>query len=181
MSETITVARPYAKAIFEYALDKGKLSEWSEILMGLSHFIFDQQVVRFINNPVTTVAQKIALMTDPLKKIAGTEQEALTNFISELAHNKRLMALPDIQILFEAMRAEQEKTITVHVTSYSKLDSTQERQFIDALSQRLKCQVTLKTVVDPHLLGGAIIQAGDLVIDGSVRGKLNKLGADLAA
>ncbi|KTC94621.1 F0F1 ATP synthase subunit delta [Legionella erythra] len=182
MSETITIARPYAKAIFEHALHQGKLTEWSTILFAASQIALNDQVISFINNPAATVEQQITLMAEPLKKMADTgEIPALDNYVRTLAENKRLQILPDIYVLFEAMRSEQEKTLTINVTSYSTLSSTQEKELIDALSKRLQRQVTLKVAIDKSLLGGAIIKAGDLVIDGSVRGKLNKLGAGLAA
>ncbi|QRN04980.1 F0F1 ATP synthase subunit delta [Legionella sp. MW5194] len=182
MSETITIARPYAKAIFEHALHQGKLTEWSTILFAASQIALNDHVISFIGNPAATIEQQITLMADPLKKMADTgEIPALDNFIRTLAENKRLQILPDIYVLFEAMRSEQEKTLTISVTSYSTLSNTQEKELIDALSKRLQRQVTLKVAIDKSLLGGAIIKAGDLVIDGSVRGKLNKLGAGLAA
>ncbi|KTD45851.1 ATP synthase F1 subunit delta [Legionella rubrilucens] len=182
MSETITIARPYAKAIFEHALHKGKLTEWSTILFAASQIALNDQVISFISNPAATIEQQITLMAEPLKKMADTgEIQALDNFVRTLAENKRLQILPDIYVLFEAMRSEQEKTLTISVTSYSTLSNTQEKELIDALSKRLQRRVTLKVAIDKSLLGGAIIKAGDLVIDGSVRGKLNKLGAGLAA
>ena len=91
------------------------------------------------------------------------------------------MLLPDIYALYEAHRAEQEKTLHVDVSSYSDLSSAQQQRLIESLSQRLQRKVSLKISIDPSLLGGAIIRAGDLVIDGSVRGKLNKLSTELAA
>ena len=181
MSDTITIARPYAKAIFEHALDSGKLGLWSEILKGLSYIALSDSGKDFISNPATTAEQQIVLFSESLKKVTGTESMALINLVSPLAHNKRLAVLPEINLLFEAMRAEQEKTVTVNVTSFSKLSTAQQQHLISSLSQRLNREVSLEIVIDKSLLGGAVIQAGDLVIDGSVRGKLNKLGAGLAA
>ena len=113
--------------------------------------------------------------------VEGAEQHALVNLITLLATNKRLMLLPEIKALYEVYRAEQEKTLVVDVVSYSHFSAAQQQELIAALSKRLQRQVSLNVRIDPALLGGAVIQAGDLVIDGSVRGKLNKLTTDLAA
>lgn len=91
------------------------------------------------------------------------------------------MALPALSLLFEDMRAEHEKTLSVDVISFSPLSKHQEAELIQRLKRRLKRDITLNISIDHHLLGGAIIQAGDLVIDGSVRGELNKLKATLVA
>ncbi|PYD07325.1 F0F1 ATP synthase subunit delta, partial [Pseudomonas syringae pv. syringae] len=98
-----------------------------------------------------------------------------------LTTNKRLMLLPEIEALYEVYRAEQEKILEVDVVSYSELTPAQQQRLSESLSQRLSRKVSLKISIDPSLLGGALIRAGDLVIDGSVRGKLNMLGTSLAA
>lgn len=91
------------------------------------------------------------------------------------------MLLPEIKALYEVYRAEQEKILEVDVVSYSELTPAQQQRLSESLSQRLSRKVSLKISIDPSLLGGALIRAGDLVIDGSVRGKLNMLGTSLAA
>lgn len=181
MSDSITIARPYAKAIFEAALAAEKLSQWSKILNNLSIIVSEGQVIQFITNPVTTAEQHIELLMDSLPSAESIDAGALYNLIALLAHYKRLLILSDINVLFALMRAEQEKTLTVKVYSYSPLSADQQKQMISALKQRLKREVTLQVIIEKSLLGGAIIQAGDLVIDGSVRGKLNKLSTGLAA
>lgn len=178
MSDTITIARPYAKAIFEYALSEKKLANWSVYLMNLAQTVMLPEVIQFIANPESTTEQHREL----LQAATSTKpSDTLNNLIALLAINKRLMILPDISALYEALRAEQEKTMVVDVTSYSDLSKEQQQCLIDSLSKRLQRKVLLQISIDSSLLGGAIIQAGDLVIDGSVRGKLNKLCADLAA
>lgn len=91
------------------------------------------------------------------------------------------MLLPEIKALYEVYKAEQEKILEVDVVSYSELTPAQQQRLSESLSQRLSRKVSLKISIDPSLLGGALIRAGDLVIDGSVRGKLNMLGTSLAA
>lgn len=108
------------------------------------------------------------------------EQTAAHQLLSLLVENKRVGLLPDIKVIFDSLRQEAEKTITVQVQSFSPLSIAQQNALIAQLSQRLQRQVALEQSVDASLLGGAIIHAGDLVIDGSVRGKLNKLANSLA-
>lgn len=179
-SSSITIARPYAKALFEHALSEKKLALWSDILMNLVQAVLSPKAEGFINNPAATVEQKIDLLLTVCGK-NSKENDSLVNFVSLLAKNKRLLILPDIQVLFEQLRAEQEKTIEVDVISFSDVSKAQQEQLTKSLSQRLQREVSLNISIDPSLLGGAIIKAGDLVIDGSVRGKLRKLSTVLAA
>ena len=180
MSDSTTIARPYAKAIFEHALADKKLAEWSAYLNNLAQAVLTPEVGLFITNPATTIEQHIELLQAAVG-INSSENKSLSNLIALLATNKRLMLSPEIYALYEVHRAEQEKTLNVDVTSYSDLSNAQQQRLIESLSQRLQRKVSLKINIDPSLLGGAIIRAGDLVIDGSVRGKLNKLSTDLAA
>ncbi|MGQ3889147.1 F0F1 ATP synthase subunit delta [Legionella sp. CNM-1927-20] len=181
MSESVTIARPYAKAVFEYAFNAGKLQRWSEYLRSLALSILDENAANFIDNPASTIEQHIELLITTVGQVESEDAAYLKNFITLLAENKRLKALPDIFNMFEAMRAEQEKTLTVNVISYSELSQNQQLKLIDSLSKRLQRKVTLQITIDKTLIGGAVIQAGDLVIDGSVRGKLEKLSTSLAA
>jgi F-type H+-transporting ATPase subunit delta len=179
MSST-TLARPYAKAIFEHALAEQKLAHWSDYLSVLAQAVLDANASQFIANPASTPEQQIELL-QAVCKVKDKETQSLSNLISLLATNKRLMLLPEISALYEIHRAEQEKTLGVDVVSYSVVSSAQQQQLIETLSKRLQRNVALNISIDPSLLGGAVIRAGDLVIDGSVRGKLNKLGTGLAA
>ncbi|MBA3537207.1 MAG: F0F1 ATP synthase subunit delta [Tatlockia sp.] len=181
MSNTTTIARPYAKAVFEHALAAKKLSEWSEILHELSFAVLDEKAMQFITNPAASAEQQAQLLMSVFAKTGTSENEAIENLVALLAQNKRLMLLPDIKMLFDSLRAEQEKTLQVEVRSFSELSTAQQTQLVSSLSKRLQRQVTLNLCVDKSLLGGAVIHAGDLIIDGSVRGKLNKLRTDLAA
>lgn len=182
MSNMTTLARPYAKAIFEYANAEKNLSSWSEILLNLSQIVLAPEVQAFIANPLSKVEQQTELLMSIFSKFENnTVKLATENLLALLAENKRLPLLPDISAQFEALRAEQEKTLAVTVSSFSSLSDEQQQDLIASLSQRLQRQISLDISIDKSLLGGAVIRAGDLVIDGSVRGKLNKLGTDLAA
>lgn len=180
MSNSTTIARPYAKAIFEYALENNKLSEWSEYLSYLAQAVLEPQGAAFIHNPATTIEQHIELLLTACGSKAK-DDEGLKNFVRLLATNKRLPLLLEIKSLYEVHRADQEKTLVVDVISFSEVSAEQQQQLITSLGERLRRKVSLKIRIDSSLLGGAKIQAGDLVIDGSVRGMLNKLSTDLAA
>ncbi len=181
MSNTTTIARPYAKAVFEHALAAKKLSQWSEILHELALAVADEKAKQFITNPAATTDQQVQLLMAVLAQSRLPEHATIKNLIVLLAQNKRLMVLPDIKQIFDVLRAEQEKTLLVEVISFSELSAAQQAKLVSSLSQRLQRQVSLNLTIQKSLLGGAVIHAGDLVIDGSVQGKLDKLSADLAA
>lgn len=183
MSNLTTIARPYAKAVFECALAHAQLSSWSDILHHLALVSLDEHARRFMTNPRTTPTQKKQFMRavlDSFPEIKGLEKQ-IENLIDLLIQNKRMMLLPGLSEQYEALRAEHEKTLTAQVTSYSPLTQAQQAKLIELLSARLQRQITLDIKIEKSLLGGAMIRAGDFVIDGSVRGQLTKLGTDLAA
>lgn len=182
MPDITTIARPYAKAIFKLALDKKQLREWSTALNGLTQAILDEEAQQFILNPATTPELQTQLLLEIISAMTlPVQTEDVQHLIHLLAANKRLLVLPDIYIQYDALRAEQEKTLTASVSSFAPLTAAQQQHLVDSLSKRLQRQVTLEMSIDPSLLGGAVIRAGDLVIDGSVRGKLNKLATNMAA
>jgi F-type H+-transporting ATPase subunit delta len=181
MSETATIARPYAKAIFAHALAANKLSKWSDILHYLAIAASDKEMRKFIRDPAATKAQQVELLLALFAKPFSHEKATIEEFVIQLVDNKRLNLLPDIKVLFEVLRAEQEKTLDVKVISFSELSSPQQEQLKSKLRKRLQRKdVTLNLGVDKSLMGGMVIYAGDLVIDGSVQGKLNKISTHLA-
>jgi F-type H+-transporting ATPase subunit delta len=181
MSETNTVARPYAKAIFKHALDANQLAHWSIILRDMAMLIEQPDAKSFLSNPATTIDQKVQLLMIVCTSTNKDHSQSAENIVRALVENRRQLILPDIFAQYEALRAEQEKTLNVSVTSFATLTQEEQTSLIASLSKRLQRQVTLEINIDKSLLGGAIIQAGDLVIDGSVRGQLNKLSTNLAA
>lgn len=181
MSDHTTIARPYAKAIFNHALAAKLLAAWSTTLHHLAEAVLRPDAEYFISNPATTAESRAQLLLTVCSIKPASEQKMVENLVGLLAANNRLLVLPDIYTQFEALRAEQEKTLTANVSSFTELSRTEQTKLIESLSQRLQRQVTLEITIDKSLLGGAVIRAGDLVIDGSVRGKLNKLGTSLAA
>lgn len=180
MSDNTTIARPYAKAIFEHALAEKKLAEWSKYLNTLAQVVMTPEATKFITNPASKIEQQIELL-QALLETAVKQDSSLQNLIALLAVNRRLLLLPAISFLYEIHKADQEKTLDVDVFSFAALTSEQEKRMIESLSNRLQRKVELNVTIDTTLLGGAVVKAGDLVIDGSVRGMLKKLENELAA
>ncbi len=179
MSELITIARPYAKAAFENAQKKKKLADWASILQNFAVLVADKRANSFLSNPTVKREDKVALLEGFISDLDEDTKVEITNFLLLLAEYNRLTALPEIAQLYMIYRDEYEKSMEVEVTSARLLDSAQEMALTQALSKRLNRDVSLRVNVDDSLLGGVIIQAGDFVIDGSVRGKLAELAAQL--
>ncbi len=178
MAERSTVARPYAKALFELALEQKKLDVWSEALGIAAAVVRDERVRKLLTSPHVMPDQLADLVID----IAGGNLDAEgRNFFRVLAANRRLGFLPEIAAIYEKLKAEEENTVDVTVTSAVALDAALQRKFAAALSARLRRNVRLQCEVDSTLLGGAVLRADDLVIDGSLRGRLERLGAELNA
>jgi F-type H+-transporting ATPase subunit delta len=172
MAEAITIARPYANAVFAIAHEKGELKAWSELLATLSLCVADPKMQSIITSPAVSDEQVITLLADIAGELLSEDGR---NFLALLAENNRLMILADIAVIFEELRAEAEKTMVADVISSRALTPEQEQKIAAALKARFGREVTLNNSVDESLLGGAIIRAGDLIIDGSALGKLNRL------
>jgi F-type H+-transporting ATPase subunit delta len=167
-----TIARPYAAAAFEYALAGKALSQWENFLTAAASITTNDAVIQLLASPDTTEKTLSDLYCGVLAKELTVEQK---NFILLLAENGRLPAMPAISALFAEARAEHEKTLKVEVTSAAALTEDYQQKLVTALTKRLQRQVELQCSVDPSLLGGVLIRAGDTVIDGSIRGKLTRL------
>lgn len=167
-----TIARPYAMAAFEYALAKQEIPEWETMLKSAASLTEDKNVARLLTSPNVSAEKLANLFCEVLKPVTNVQRN---NFIRLLAENKRLRVLPNIVETFEALRAQYENTLEVQVTSAIDLDAGYKKTLADALTKRLHRTVSLHCTVDPNLLGGAVVRAGDLVFDGSVRGKLNRM------
>ncbi len=177
MTEIATLARPYARAAFEQAQSNpGGLAKWSEMLKLAAFIVADQRVTALIKSPQLDIAQKVELVADVCGK---TLDKAGRQFLELLGANGRLLVLPAIVPLYEQLRTEAEKTVKATLISAMKVESAQLEKLEKALSKKLQRTVTLTVEVDPSLIGGAIIRAGDLVIDGSARGRLAHLDAAL--
>ncbi len=176
MAELTTLARPYAKAAFEYAQAHQQLASWSAMLGLAAAISQDETMRRVLAAPRLTSAEKASAFNE----VAGDKFDAqVQNFISVLSENNRLALLPEIAALFEQYKAEQEQTVEVEVTSAFALSAEQQDKLAKVLSARLSREVRLHVVEDASLIGGVVIRAGDLVMDGSGRGKLAKLAEAL--
>ncbi len=182
MSDRTSIARPYAKAVFQHALEHQTLSDWSTWLAKLDDVVSCPDFQGFVLNPETSSEQHAEILVSIMQVLLDVKKtlpHVLNALIQVLAQNKRILVLSEICLQFEALRADEENRICVRVNSFSPLDERQQTRLIERLSHRLKRKVTLDLTINPALLGGAVIRANDWVIDASVKGQLDKLGADL--
>lgn len=178
MADLTTVARPYARAAFETAARDGAggYARWSDMLAAAAEVAQHDGMRTVLGSPEHDEQFKAGLFLD----LCGERlNDGGRNFIRLLAENQRLAALPDIAEVYEELRAEAEKTVEAQVLSAFEVSDEQRRQIAEALSKRLNRDVVLDVQIDDALIAGAIIRAGDLVIDGSARGKLDQLAAQL--
>ena len=177
MAERITIARPYAKAVFKLASSQKRMPQWSEALGLGASVVADPRVAALLTNPGVSAEQLVGLVTG----VGGSRfDEQARNFIATLAANRRLSYLPEIAARYEQLRADAERTVEVTVTSAVELSAAQKTHYAEALAKRLGREVHLSCHTDPSLLGGAVVRADDLVIDGSVRAGLTQLAAAAA-
>ena len=172
MAELTTLARPYAKAAFDFANSANTLAVWSEMLALASAVSNSAGLEKLLVSPTLTTDQKGAAFVE----ICGDAlNEQAANFIKILAENKRLELLPSIAQLFEAFKAQKEKSVDVELQSAFELPAAVQEQLAKALSVKLDREVNVTGSIDKGLIGGVVIRAGDTVIDGSVKGRLAKL------
>jgi F-type H+-transporting ATPase subunit delta len=177
VAERATIARPYAKAAFQAARGANALGPWSQGLKFASAVIADPRVTEVVKNPELEASQIADFIIGVCEGKLSAEMQ---NFVRVLAANHRLLLLPEITAHYEAQRAEVENTVDVEVVSAVALDAAQTERLASALKARLKRTINMHNTVDATLLGGAVIRAGDLVIDGSLKGRLERLGTELA-
>ncbi len=176
MLENTTIARPYATAVFELAQETGQVEEWSAMLGLLSLVVSDTTLRGLITNPKVSRRQLQELVMD----VCGAElSDQGRNFVKTLVQAERLQYAAYVQDLYEQMRAEAEGKVEVEVVTAYTLDEQQQDSIATTMSGRLGKQVTVKTSVDEALIGGAVIRAGDSIIDASLRGRLSELRNEL--
>lgn len=174
---SITTARPYALAAFEEAQKQGDLKGWSEFLMSLAQAVSNPDILAIATSPRVPRTQLQGLMEAFAGEPAKVQQR---NFVRILVENHRLLVLPEIAAIFESLRAEAERTVTVEVDSAYELSDTQKEKIMSALKTRTGRDVKMVCKVNKELLGGVVIRAGDQVIDGSARARLGELASALA-
>lgn len=177
MADFTTAARPYAKAVFELAKEAGHYDEWSSRLEYLAAIVTHPDMASRLDAPNITQEDRATMVETVASDVLDDNGR---NFVRLLSENNRLGLMGDIHGIFEELRSEAEGEIEANVTSAFELTDEQRDKMAAALSKRLDRKVRIVSTVDSELIGGAIIQAGDLVIDGSLKGRMGKLTNALA-
>jgi F-type H+-transporting ATPase subunit delta len=176
MAERATIARPYARAAFAYAREQGRLAEWSGWLAIARDVVLSEEFQKLERSPGVTSHQLEELVAGICG--AGIDEPGRA-FLRLLNENGRLDLLPEITVRFKELEAEDQNVADVEVTSATTLDTRQQERLAGALRTRLRRDVRLHCSVDPALVGGAVVRSGDLLIDGSLKGKLERLETEL--
>ena len=179
MADHKTVARPYAQAVFEIAEADDELDIWSDTLAVAGQLLADRTLVAYLGTPEFDDAQRFTFLTGLFEKagadrLAGSDRKG-ANFLRLLLENGRAAVLPEISVHFEALKAKVENSVDAVVTSAAPLSDEQQREIAGSLKDRLGRDVRITTQIDENLIGGAVIRAGDVVIDGSLRARLDGL------
>lgn len=176
MAQAITLARPYARAAFEVAHAAGSLAAWSQALAFAAEVAKDSRVAGLGTDPRVLPVQLVALHLP-----TGVAADApFAQFLTEMAEQRRMALMPEVAELYEAFKRESESQLLVMVTSAMALDAAQAEQLKVSLKRRFKREIELETRVDASLLAGVVIDTGAEVIDGSARGRLQRLSSALA-
>ena len=176
MAELQTLARPYARAAFSVARDAQAVPQWGDALTRLAQAVSNDNMAALIGNPGVRSEQLLEM----LQQLSGAAGDALLgNLLKLLAENRRLAMLPAISEQFTALREAYEHLRNVRISSAAELGEAQQSSIVDALKKRLGDEVQVQWAVDADLIGGAVVSAGDLVIDGSVRGEMSRLRSAL--
>lgn len=171
MADFITIARPYAKAAFDFSVEHNAVESWKKMLVLASNVIEDEQIKSLLTSdmkPDSVANLFISICQDSL-------DEYRANFIKIMAENKRLSLLPEVLTLFLKYCLDIESLANVDVISASPLTDSQLDKITIAIEKRLSRKIKLKCQIDKSLISGFIIRTGDMVIDSSIRGRLNRL------
>ena len=178
MADRLTIARPYAKAAFKQAQQEGQLGSWSEVLHTAALAVSDPRVKRLIGSPRVPGAQLAEFIAGLANLAPGVGSRRL---LETLAENKRLSYVPEIARIFDQLKDEAERVVDVHITSAAAMPTAEQQKLKVALERRFGRSVRVHADVDPTLIAGAVVRAGDLTIDGSYRSRLERLAYDLTA
>lgn len=177
MAEPITIARPYAEAVFKLARDTNSLAGWSRMLEALDALVRDERMQTRIVDPNVSAHELESLILG----VAGDSIDgAGRNFLQLLIDNDRLLLLPEIRGHYDELRRQHEGILEARIISALPLDEQQRSELVSRLEARHKRKVSAAVEVDPRLIGGVRIVIGDKVIDATVRGKLDAMAAALA-
>ena len=183
MADNNTIARPYAQAVFELANEAGELAAWASSLDLAGQLLADGEVAEYLSAPELNDDQRLDFLTGLFgkagsDKLAGGDKRG-SNFLKLLLENKRCNVLPEIAEHFELLKADVENSVEATVTSATPLSQAQQDEIAASLKKRLGRDVSITTEIDENLIGGAVIRAGDVVIDGSLRARLEGLATAL--
>lgn len=176
MSDFTTAARPYARAVFEYAQEKKALDQWSEILAFMAAVASEPEIKVIFDSPKLNHSERAEFF---LKVCADKQTPTAANLVKLLAENRRLPVIPSIAAQYEEYRALAENQVEATIISAQAVSASEQKRIKAALEKRLGKQITLKTEIDESLIGGAVIKAGDTVIDGSLKARVGKLATQL--
>ena len=178
MAELLTLARPYAKAAFAFASEQGATDNWSNALQVLSAAVQDEAFSAYLNRPELTPAEQVSVFA----KLLGEDlTAALSNFLMLLAENDRLILMPEISAEYEQLKLQNNNTTDVVIESAMELSADQVKTLEAALVKRFNTVVNISVEVNPALIAGVVIRAGDQVIDDSALNKLEKRRTRLLA
>ena len=177
MSNVTTLARPYAKAAFDLAEADGATGNWNDMLVLTSALVSEEPIQGLLYSPEVSQDQLVGIISDSAGEAMNSK---FRDFLSVLAHNKRLPLLPEITDLYQRLREEADKLLRVRVVSAFELNEDQATRLRDALARRFDREILLESEVDSSVIGGAVVYAGGQVIDGSLRDRLTKLSNSLS-
>jgi F-type H+-transporting ATPase subunit delta len=175
MTQPLTIARPYARAAFEHAKEQACEAEWSQKLAFAAEVSADPRIEALFGDPRVEPRDLASLF----RRTGEPADSAFARFLELLADNGRLRELPEVAALFEQMKRKAEHVLKVRVKSAVPLDDDQARRLVEALKRRYQSDIQLERTVDPSILGGAMIDVGETVIDGSLRTRIVKLESAL--
>ncbi len=173
MSELITLARPYAKAAFEFAKSESAVDQWSSNLLVAAGLAQDEQILNYFGRPDVVDEDLVQLVS------GNDASEHYKNFVRLLVENDRLSLLPEVAELYQYYLEQDSQSLTVDVFSAVELTDSQKQAMTAALSKRTGKQISLQTHIDVDMMGGARIHCGDLVIDGTLSGKVERMKTEL--
>jgi F-type H+-transporting ATPase subunit delta len=182
MADNSTVARPYAKALFDVATASRDLDGWSSALAVAARVVADDTAHEFLGRPELDSAARAEFVAGVCAGLEGAgllASDAGRSLLELLSENDRLQALPDISAEFDRFKTQAENKVKVTLVSAAAVDEAQAETVTRALEKSLGRTVDLALEVDPALIGGAVVRAEDRVIDGSVRSRLRRLAETL--
>jgi F-type H+-transporting ATPase subunit delta len=177
MSSLTTLARPYAKAAFDLAQKDQALGSWDDMLTLASTIAADDSIAGLLESPHVSNSRIVELIANAAGE---TFDSGFRDFLEVLASNGRLALLEEITLRYRRLREEAEQRLRVRVVSAVPLDEDQANRMRQALARRFDCEIELDNEIDKAVIGGAVVYAGNDVIDGSLRGRLEKLSNSLA-